>query len=98
MTPLSKTGSLACKLAREAYFGAAVMQRSTVYGCQDKPPLPKDKLEKIKKTLFSLHPEFRSSPQEFEPIWKTATDAINNACSSLRMKAVGRQPIVNNVY
>ena len=98
MTPLSKTGSLACKLAREAYFGSAVMQRSTVYGCQDKPPLPKDKLEKFKKTLFSLHPEFRSSPQEFEPIWKTATDAINHACSSLRMKAVGRQPVVNYMY
>ena len=45
---------LVCKLARESYFGPAVMQRSTVYGCQDKPPLPKDKLEKLKKKHYFL--------------------------------------------
>ena len=59
------------------------MQKSTVYGCPDKPSLPNDKLEKLKNIyIFSLHPEFQSSPQEFEPIWKTATNVVNHACSS----------------
>ena len=45
-----------------------------------KPALPKDCLD---EKLISLHPEFQSSPVEFETHWKGCTDAINHACSTL---------------
>jgi hypothetical protein len=77
---------LAVKLAREAYFGTQLMKKSTVYGCTNKPPLPKEDVENLKKFLFSLFPEMRQCPWEFEEKWKRCTDAINHACAILRNK------------
>ena len=60
----------------------------TVNGCTNKPALPKDRLDDLKKKLISLHPEFRNTPVEFGTHWKGCTDAINHACSTLQMKAL----------
>ena len=83
MTVMSKIGRLSVKLARESYFGPALMKQCTVFGCQDKPPLPKDDVENLKKMLLSLYPQFRGTPLEFEPAWKTCVDSINHACFTL---------------
>ena len=45
MTTISKLGRLAVKLARESFFGPEIMEKCTVFGCTDKPPLPRDKLD-----------------------------------------------------
>ena len=83
---LSNVGRLSVKLAIEAYFGIELMKKSTVYGCSDKPSLPKDRVDQLKKKLVSIH--FRATPIEFEPYWKLCADAINHACSTLRAKSI----------
>ena len=85
--PLSKIGRLSVKLARESFFGCELMKSSTVFGCSDKPPLPRKKLEELKQFLIQQHPNFRSLPIEFESHWKVCIDAINHACATVRAKA-----------
>ena len=34
------------------------MKRSTVFGCQDKPALPQEKLKRLKLFLMDLYPQF----------------------------------------
>ena len=87
MMPLSKIGRLAVKLARESFFGEELMKSSTVFGCQDKPALPKEKLGELKLFLIEQNPQFRRAPEEFEPFWKTCVDSINHACANLHKKS-----------
>lgn len=80
----SNIGRLAVRLAREAYFGKELMKKSTALGCQDKPRLPKEKLDSLKLKLLSLFPQFAAAPHEFEPLWTRSVAAINHHAASLR--------------
>ncbi len=80
----AKAGSLASKLAREAFFGEDVMARCTVNGFRELPALPLAELNALKQTLFTQFPEFWGSPIEFESLWSVCVDAINQACKSTR--------------
>ena len=82
----SKVGSLAVKLARESYFGEDVMVQCTVAGERDLPGLPVDELQQLKQALYMRFHQHGQSPQEFEQLWKTATEAIGQACKRLRSK------------
>ena len=83
---LSSIGRLSVRLAYESYFGKQLMTNSTVFGHNDKPPLPRDLVFELKKKLLSLHPQFRSTPIEFEPYWSKCVAAINHSCAGLRIK------------
>ena len=86
---LSRIGALSAKLAREVYFGKNIMSKCTVYGCRDRPPLPKAQLEKMKIFLMN-HFKFSSTP-EFENHWRFCVEAVNHSCSAVR-KAELRMP------
>ena len=83
---LSSIGRLSVRLAYESYFGKQLMAKSTVIGYNDKPPLPRDLVLELKRKLLSLHPQFRSTPIEFEPYWSKCVGAINHCCAGLRTK------------
>ena len=64
---LSRVGALSAKLAREVYFGKNIMSKCTVYGCRDRPPLPKAQLEKMKIFLIkfsSIEGELQAHKQQ----------------------------------
>lgn len=82
----SRIGTLAVKLAKDAYFGKDVMVQCTVAGERDLPGLPLDELHQLKQALYMQFHQFWQSPQEFEPLWKTATGAIGQSCKRLRSK------------
>jgi len=50
----SKISTLAVKLAKEAYFGKALMRNCTVRGTREQPGLPAEKLTELKQFLISL--------------------------------------------
>ena len=81
---VSKLPTLAVKLAKVSFFGAEVMSKCTVAGNRDLPGLPTNELESLKHTLFTLFPQYWQSPQEFEPLWKSCTEAVGQACKRLR--------------
>ena len=78
-----KAGRLAVKLARESFFGIALMKRSTF------SILPKDKLKEIKHIIFKEY-KFENLV-EFEPVWQKCTIAIGKACQTLRIPKFSRQ-------
>lgn len=78
---VSKAGTLAVKLAKEAYFGKALMKQSTVHGNRNLPALPHSKLMELKSVMKSV---LRYSDCEFEHVWKLCEDAIGHACRTLR--------------
>ena len=83
---ISRAGRLAVRLACESYFGPQVLKRCTVYGQKDKDALPKDKVLELKNKILSLHPQFISSPIEFEPVWTKCVGAINHCAAGMRSK------------
>ena len=80
----SNVGTLAAKLAREAYFGEDVLAKCTVAGDRDRPGLPIVELRQLKQTLFAQFPEYWRSPHEFELLWCTSTKSIGQLCKRLR--------------
>ena len=80
----SNVGTLAAKLAREAYFGADVLAKCTVAGDRDLPGLPISELQQLKQTLFAQFPDYWRSPHEFEPLWSASTTSIGQLCKRLR--------------
>ena len=38
-------------------------------GCNDNPPLPREKVAELKAKMLSLLPRFLLSPVDFQPIW-----------------------------
>ena len=80
----SNVGTLAIKLAREAVFGEEVLAKCTVYGDRELPGLPVEELQQLKQTLLAQYPDYWRSQHEFEPLWKTSTDAIGQLCKRLR--------------
>ena len=83
---LASAGRLAVRLSCESYFGKELLKKCTVIGCNDKPPLPKEKVAELKTKMLSLFPQFLSSPVEFEPIWTKCVAAINHCCAGLQEK------------
>lgn len=83
---VSKTGSLASKLAKEAIFGEEVMAKCTVKGHRNYPALPSDKLAELKRTLLTQFPDYWQNPAEFETIWSNCEDSIGQACKHIRKK------------
>ena len=82
---LSKISTLAVRLAKESYFGGTVMAGCTVRGVGDLPALPKTELDKLKTYLQTLTlPRFVSSRVEFENLWKSCVESINQSCKSIR--------------
>ena len=86
LNTLCKVGSLAAKLAREAYFGKDLMTKCSVFGARGRPSLPAPQLKHMKSFLINRF-KFNKAPQEFEPHWKFCIDAINHSCNFLRCKA-----------
>ena len=82
----SKLGTLAVKLAREAFFGDQVLMKCTVAGERDYPALPTEELRQLKHALYMHFPQYWQTPQEFEVLWKKCTENIGQACKRLRRK------------
>ena len=83
---LANIGRLAVRLACESYFGKDLLKKCTVVGCNDKPALPKHLVLDLKAKLLSIHPQFRTTPVEFEPFWCKCVGAINHCAAGLRAK------------
>lgn len=81
-----KTGELACKLAREAFFGEEVMMKCTANGYGDRPGLPQAELLELKAVIRKHSPQYWSSPHEFEMLWCKCLEAISQGCKRLRNK------------
>lgn len=75
---------LAQKLAKEAYFGEAIMVQFTVAGERDLPGLPEREMNELKSKILSLFPQYWKSPYEFEEQWKCAEESIGQVCKRLR--------------
>ena len=81
-----KPGTLAQLLARESFFGEALMARCTPGGTKDLPALPKQEMFELKKTVFSAFPEY--TMEMFESEWRSKCwPAIEQACGHLRRAA-----------
>ncbi len=91
---LSNIGRLSVRLAQEAYFGTEMMERCTVLGCNNKPPLPRDKVFQLKSKVLSLFPQFISAPLEFEPQWSKCIGAINHSARGLSIKKLQSQAVI----
>ena len=76
---------MAVKLAKEAYFGKALMRNCTVRGTREQPGLPAEKLTELKQFLISLFPKMPK--HEFEAIWKQCINFVDQACKSLQKKS-----------
>ena len=74
-------GTLCQILAKEAIFGKDLLARCTVTGKGETFVLP---LQEMKRKMFSLFPRFHPFPEQFEPVWKKCTVAIEQACVRLR--------------
>ena len=83
LLPINHIGRLVVKLAQEAYFGKELLRKCTVYGYQDKPPLPQPIVESLKRQLYNIH-RAKIAPHEFELYWGKCVGAINHHCSNLR--------------
>ena len=82
-----KIGTLATKLAKEAFFGDDVLIQCMVSGERDYPGLPEEELMQLKHAVFMQFPQFWNSPQEFEPLWTKCKASIGQACKRLRSNA-----------
>ena len=81
----SRISTLAVRLAKESYFGGKVMASCTVRGVGDLPGLPKTELDQMKAFLQKLTlPRFVSSRVEFENLWRSCIESINQSCKAIR--------------
>ena len=83
----SKASTLALKLARESFFGEAVMLKCTVAGDRELPGLPEHEVQLLKNQILTLFPGYWNSPVEFEPLWTKCTESIVQGCKRLRRDA-----------
>lgn len=82
---LSKIPRLAVRLSKESFFGNSIMARCTVRGAGKYHALPKKQLQDLKSFLTKLCiPRHTPSQIEFEMLWKDCSEAIGQACKSLR--------------
>ena len=83
----SKVSTLALKLARESFFGEAVMLKCTVADDRELPGLPEHEVQLLKNQILTLFPGYWNSPIEFEPLWTKCTESIGQGCKRLRRDA-----------
>jgi hypothetical protein len=81
-----KIGTLATKLAKEAFFGDDVLVQCTVSGKRDYQGLPVEEFMQLKHAVHMQFPQYWNSPQEFEPLWTKCKASIGQACKQLRSK------------
>ena len=79
----SLAGALACKLARDAYFGKEIMVQCTASGYGDKPGLPLKELRALKETMRHQFPQYITL-HEFEATWCKCLLALSQSCKRLR--------------
>ena len=80
-----KIPMLAVRLAKESYFGKSIMARCTVRGAGKFHALPEKELKDMKFFLMKICvPRYTSSQIEFEILWKNCSEAIGQACKSMR--------------
>lgn len=72
------------QLARECFFGPAVMRRCTPNGGGDLPALPQYELSQLKKVLFKQYPQYWKNPAGFETVWDKGILSVEQACKRLR--------------
>jgi len=53
--------------------------------------LPRDKLNSLKQTMVDLLPQYRDSPEEFEPVWADCVMVLESAGRCFRNKEKQRQ-------
>ena len=78
----SSAATLSQKLAKEAFFGKAVMKRCTPGGNRQYPALPQKELFELKKVMFLLFPRFHTCPGAFEAVWKNVRLRLNKLVSA----------------
>ena len=81
----SKAGKLTVRLAKESFFGEDVLAKCTLGGRRDLPALPVE-LNELKQTIFLQFSKLWPTPQEFEGVWNTITEAIGQTAQGLRKK------------
>lgn len=81
----SKAGTLACKIAKQALFGASVMKQCTPIGNRELPGLPVKQLKQLKKAMFTQFPQYWKAPVEFETVWKKCLESVQQGCKRLRL-------------
>jgi hypothetical protein len=65
----SKVPKLALKLARESFFGEAVMIQCTFSGERELPGLPLHEMQLLKNQILTMFPVYWNTPAEFEALW-----------------------------
>lgn len=79
-----KAGTLAVKLAREAFFGDDVLAQCTPGGSRELPALPCVELNLLKEKMWEQFSQYWSNPVEFETVWSVCFNAVGQACKRLR--------------
>ena len=77
-------GTLCQILAKEAIFGKDLLARCTVIGKGWTLALPLQEINNFKRKMFFLFPRFHPSLEQFEPVWKKCTTAIEQTRGRLR--------------
>ena len=77
-------GTLCQILAKEAFFGKDIMKLCTVTGRGGTHALPFQLMNEPKAKTFKLLPQYRTAPEQFEPVWKKCVVAIEQAFGRLR--------------
>ena len=75
----SKAGTLACKLAKEAIFGADIMKKCTPRTSRAK------ELKVLKKAMYTRFPQYWGNKVEFEPVWKRCLESVQQYCKRMRL-------------
>ncbi len=74
-------------LAREVYFGPAVLKRCTPFGRSDHFGLPTLELNQLKQAVLSCCPSYWSDLDEFEKQWDlNASSILSKLCANYREK------------
>ena len=75
-------GRVVVKLARNTYFGEAVLAASTITGNANTRPLDPSQLASMRGVIRNYFGD--TSPTEFEIIWSKCIDSIARACNYTR--------------
>ncbi len=90
----SRVTQLAVKLAKESFFGDAVMVQCTVAGYGKYPARPVNGINSLKQTVFELFPKYWANPVEFKHTWKDCAEAMGQAYKRLRLEQERNRPVI----
>ena len=77
-------GSRAIKLAKDALFGDEVLKLCTPMGNRSLPALPTKELQQHKAIIYQQFPQYANPPSEFDELWKTCINAVQQFRKHLR--------------